>query len=256
MVLWYITFVPVLKVALSVGLCVDVHDSPYIEDESATKYWAVDTSIECHQGDHAQLFGFLVLTFVCPVYGGLLVLFIIILKICVRDLMNVNGWAYETTGFLYRSYRLGRLRYWELAIIVRKGVIAFLVFCAHLFDSVIPITGVALFITIAIVAQILTNPYRESFKNLNTFEVASLFVSLMTTLIAIMLKEDDFPEDYTREVATLVCLLTNLGALLFFSYWALKNWVVYAKIRRDARKNRIFEGELAVLDAGVLDMRN
>ena len=241
MALWYITFVPVLRVALSFGLCVDVHDGLDIdaEDEIGT-YWAVDTSIQCYQGDHARLFSFLILLFVCPVYGGLLILFIISLKICVQNLMNVNGWAYETMGFLYRSYRPGRLRYWELATILRKGVIAFLVFCAHLFDSVIPITGVAHFITIAIVGQILANPYRESFKNLNKFEVASLFVSLITTLIAIMLKEDDFPENYTRGLVTLVCFVMNLVTLFVFVYCVLKFWLVYFKLRGNAKKDHIF----------------
>ena len=229
MVLWYITFVPVLKSVLSVGLCIDVHDVDDFEDESTTMYWAVDTSVKCYEGDHSKLLYYLVLSFVCPVYGGLLVLFVVFLQRPAERLVQKNGWTYETMGFLYRSYRLGPRRYWEVAVVVRKAVVAFLVFCAHLYNSVVPVTGVAHFITFAIVAQILAMPYRESFKDLNRFEVSSLFVSLVTTQAAIMLREDGFPDNYSRELVTTACLLLNLVAFFVFAYYILKFATEYFK---------------------------
>ena len=72
MVIWYVTLVPVLKTALSVFLCVDVHDSADFAQVNATRmYWAVDTGMRCYEGDHWKLLYGVVVAFVCPVYGGL-----------------------------------------------------------------------------------------------------------------------------------------------------------------------------------------
>ena len=223
MVIWYVTLVPVLKTALSVFLCVDVHDSMDLDKVDAThKYWAVDTALECYQGDHSILVYAVVVSFVGPVYGGLLVLFGAFLGVSVNHLTDKQSWGYQTTGFLYRSYKLDRCRYWEVAIIARKAAIAFLVFCAHLFDSAVPITGVACIITLAIAAQILVLPYRHLFQDLNRIEVASLLVSLMTTLIASMLKDENYPENYTRDLLTVACLLLNIITFSVFVFYILK----------------------------------
>ena len=194
MVIWYVTLVPVLKTALSVFLCVDVHDSADFAQVNATRiYWAVDTGMECYEGDHAKLLYGVVVAFVCPVYGGLLALFVFFLLSAPQHLAHKSSWAYQTTGFLYRSYRMDRRRYWEVAVVARKAIIAFLVFCAHLFDSGVPITGVAYIIMLAILTHILAMPYREEFEDLNGMELASLFVSLATSLAAVMLKDESYP---------------------------------------------------------------
>ena len=230
MALWYVTLVPVIKTALSIGLCVDVDDSLNVfADNSTTNYWAVDTSIQCYQGDHAKLLFFLVLAFVCPVYCGLLAVFAIFLRRPAEHLRDKNGWAYETTGFLYRSYRLGRRRYWEIVVVLRKVAIAFMVFCAHLYDSVVPMVGVALVIMFAVVAQIVARPYRKRFEDLDRFDLASLFVSQATTLVAIMLKQQDFSEDVTRRLATAVCVLINLATFAVFVYYNMRFLAEYLK---------------------------
>ena len=246
MVIWYITLVPVLKTALSVFLCVDVHDSTNLEETEAThKYWAVDTALRCYEGDHSKLLYIVVVGFVFPVYGGLLLLFVAFVGVPARHLTYKRSWGYQTTGFLYRSYKLDRRRYWEVAIVVRKAGVAFLVFCSRLFDSVLPITGVAHLITLAIVAQILVAPYREEFRILNGFELASLFVSLLTTLAASMLKEENYPEDYTRELLTVACLLLNLATFFVFVFYLLKFAAEYLRHRLLER------GEDIALDAGM-----
>ena len=230
MALWYVTLVPVLKTALSTGLCVDIDDSLDVyADSTTTKYWAVDTDIECFEGDHANLLYFVVAAFVGPLYGGLLVVFALFLRAPAEHLRDKDGWVYETTGFLYRSYSLGCRRYWEVAIVLRKVAIAFMVFCAHLYDSVVPITGVAHVITLAIVVQTVAKPYRKEFEDLNRFDLASLFVSLVTTLIGITLKQEDFPEDVTRELSTVACVLVNLTTFVTFSYYNLKFLTEYLK---------------------------
>ena len=246
MALWYVTLVPVLKTALSIGLCVDVDDSSgAYADDFTTKYWAVDTEIKCYEDDHAKLLQFVVLAFVCPMYGGLLIVFAFFLRSWKKHLCNNDGWIYETTGFLYRSYSLGRRRYWEVAIVLRKVAISFLVFCAHLFDSVVPITGVVHVITLAIVAQIVVKPYRKEFEDLNRFEVASLIISLVTTHVAIMLRQEDFPKDITRELSTAACVSLNIIIFFVFVFYLLK-------FAADYLRHRMLErGEDAALDAGM-----
>ena len=236
MVIWYITLVPVLKTALSVFLCVDVHDEDYLAwiDETH-KYWVVDTALKCYEGDHSKLLYSLVVSFVCPLYGGLLFLFVLFLKNPIPHLSYKRGWAFQTMGFLYRSYRLDTRRFWEVAIVVRKAGIAFLVFCAHLFDSTLPITGVANLITVAIVAQILAAPYRRRFRDLNRFELASLFVSQVTTHAASMLKDEHYPENYTRELLTAACVLLNLITFFVFVFYLLKFAAEYLRQRLEAR---------------------
>ena len=228
--LWYVTLVPVLKTALSIGLCVDVEDllDVYAGDLT-TKYWALDTNIQCYQGDHANLLYFVVLAFVCPMYGGLLIVFALIIRAPAEHLRDKDGWVYETTGFLYRSYSLGRRRYWEVAVVLRKVAIAFMVFCALLYDSVVPITGVAHVITLAIAAQIVVKPYRKEFEDLNRFELVSLFVSLVTILVGITLGQEDFPEDVIRELSTAACVLLNLVTFVAFAYHILKFLVNYLR---------------------------
>ena len=220
--LWYITLVPVLKTAMSIGLCVDV-------DDTATKYWAVDAEIKCYEDDHARLLYFVVLAFVCPVYGGLLIVFALFLRAPAEQLRDKDGWIYETTGFLYRSYSLGRRRYWEVAIVLRKVAIAYMVFCAHLYDSVVPITGVAHVTTLAIAAQIVAKPYRKEFEDLDRFDLASMFVSLLTTLVAITLRQEDFSKDVTRELSTAACVLLNFITFVTFVYYNLKFLTEYLK---------------------------
>ena len=155
--------------------------------------------------------------------------FALFLRTPVEHLREKDGWVYETTGFLYRSYSLGRRRYWEVAIVLRKVAIAFMVFCAHLYDSVVPMVGVALVITLAIVTQIVAKPYRKEFEDLNRFELASLFASLVTTLVAVMFVQDDFPEDITRELSTVACVLVNLTTFAVFTYVNLKFLTEYLK---------------------------
>ena len=246
MAIWYVTLVPVLKTALSVFLCIDVHDSADFAEVNVTRlYWAVDTSMKCYEGDHQKLLYGVVVAFVCPVYGGLLFLLVISLNTPLQHLAHKRSWTYQTTGFLYRSYRMDTRRYWEVVIVTRKAAIAFLVFCAHLFDSGLPITGVAYIIMLAIVAQILARPFREDFKDLNRMELASLFVSHATTLAASMLKDESYKENVTRELLTIACALLNVIVFCVFVFYILKFAAEY--LRHVLRE----KGEYFAPDAGV-----
>ena len=230
MVLWYITSVPVIKTALSTVLCVEARSILDATDEGEEmSYWAVDTNLKCFEGDH-QMLATLILSFIGLVYGGLLIAFIIVLGSSEEQLNDTDGWIYQTMGFLYRSYRHGRRRYWEVVIVARKAGIAFLVFCAHRFDVPLPVIGAAVFFSLAIGVQIVASPYRKRFDALNKLDTFSLFVSLLTTLLASMLKSDSFLNDWTRMTISLLCGLINVITFVVLSSFLFVFAVQYLKI--------------------------
>ena len=246
MVLWYITSVPVIKTALSTVLCVNAHNVLDATDgEKEISYWAVDTSLKCFEGDHLML-AILILSFVGIVYGGLLIAFIAILGSSEERLNDTDGWIYQSMGFLYRSYRHGKRRYWEVVIVARKAGIAFLVFCAHRFDNPLPVIGAALFFSLAIGVQIVASPYRKRFDALNRIDAFSLFVSLLTTLLASMLKSDSFVNDWARLTISLLCGLINVITFVVLGSFLLVYAAEYLKVvLRD-------KGTLSDSDAGTL----
>ena len=240
MALWYVTSVPVIKTTLSTVLCVDAYNTLDATGENDAEivdaaegemisFWAVDTSLRCFEGDHLMLV-ILIASFVFLVYGGLLIAFIVILGSSEEQLDDTDSWIYQTTGFLYRSYRDGRRRYWEVAIVARKAGIAFLVFCSHRFDSSLPISGAAVFLTLAMGAQIVAMPYRQSFDELNRTDIFSLFVSLLTTLLAAMLKSESLTVDVGRLAISVLCVLLNIISLVIFVSFLFSYFVAYVRL--------------------------
>ena len=233
MVLWYVTFMPVMRLTLSLVLCVDVYVYDTIENEEEKdpkSYWAVDTGLECSDGTHSALIYFLALSFVCPVYGGSLILFVSALSRPKKELSDKNGWVYETMGFLYRSYKHGMRHFWEVAIVFRKAGIAFLIFCAHRYESVTYVIITGIFIAVAMGAHALVMPYRQEFCVLNKFELLSLFISLLTTLITAMLKSEENPNDHWRDVASIGCMMLNGITLFVFGYFVVRYTIRYIKL--------------------------
>ena len=232
MVLWYISSVAVIKTALSMGLCVSVYDivSPAKHVEKIS-YWVVDTDLQCFRGDHLTLV-VLILTFVVLVYVGLLVFFVWALGSSGESLTDTTSWVYETTGFLYRSYRLGSCQYWEVVVLVRKATIAFLVFSAHRFNSHLPIAGLAAFISVALGTQIVVMPYRQRFNDLNATDSASLFVSLLSTLAASALRSEGFEDEaWGRTIITVSCVVLNVVTFAVLSCSLFAHFVDYLRLR-------------------------
>ena len=239
MVLWYVTFMPVMRLTLSLALCVDVHDTREYGEDTKTSYWAVDTSLECFDGTHSALIYFLALSFVCPVYGGSLILFITALSRQESERSKLDGWIYETMGFLYRSYKHGMRHFWEVAIVFRKAGIAFLIFCAHRYESVTFVVITGIFIAVAMGAHALVMPYRPEFRVLNKFELSSLFVSLLTTLITAMLKSEENPNDHWRDTASIGCMMLNGITLFCFGYFVARYTIRYIKLDLESDGVRI-----------------
>ena len=240
MALWYITSVSLIKTTLSTVLCVNAYntldatkekDSEVIDatEGAMMSYWAVDTSLKCFEDDHLMLV-ILILSFVGLVYGGLLIAFTIVLGFSEEQLNDTDSWIYQTMGFLYRSYRHGRRRYWEVTIVARKAGIAFLVFCSHRFDSLLPIVGAAVFLTLAMGVQMVVMPYRQSFDELNRIDIVSLFVSLLTTLLAIMLKSESLTLEAGRLAISLLCVLINITTLIVLVSSLFVYFVAYVKL--------------------------
>ena len=250
MVLWYITSVAVIKTTLGTVLCVSAHNVLDATDgEKEMSYWAVDTSLKCFEGDH-QTLAVLILSFVGIVYGGLLIAFVAILGSAEERLNDADHWIYQTMGFLYRSYRHGWRRYWEVAIVARKAGVAFLVFCAHRFDSVLPIIGSAVFLTLALGVQMVAMPYRQRSDVLNKIELSSLFASLLTLLLATMLKSGDSAEGRSGWTLSALCGLLNIGTLIVFLSFLMHYFVDHLRVvmrERGTRVNVEGVGDLRVL---------
>ena len=231
MTLWYITSASVIKTTLSVVLCVRVYnvlDGTQNDDEivDTTKYeeisyWAVDTKLKCFEDQHLILVLW-ILPFVSIVYGGLVVFLIFILTSPKELLHRPDGWIYRTTGFLYRGYACGWRRYWEVAIVLRKAIIAFLVFCAHRFDSLFFITCLSIFIMLTMGAQIVVMPYRKEFDILNRIDLSALFVSHLTIMFAIMLKSEGLTKEWHKMTLSIICVVLSISAFLLYLSFLLK----------------------------------
>ena len=223
MALWYITSASVIKTTLSVVLCVRVYnvldgtqnDEKIIDTTKYEEisYWAVDTSLRCFEGQHLMLVIW-ILPFVSIVYVGLLIFFVFILTSPKELLDHPDRWVYRTTGFLYRGYGSGWRRYWEVAIVLRKAIIAFLVFCAHRFDSLGFITSLAIFILLAMGLQIVVMPYRKEFDALNKIDLSALFVSHLTILIASILESEGLTKEWRGMTLSIICVVLNISTFL------------------------------------------
>ena len=245
MAIWYITSVPVMKMALSTGLCTDVYDSWSATEEERIMYWAVDTSLECLKGDHLTL-AQVMWIFVGVVYGGSLILFVFVIGGPEGRLMDTDSLGYQTMGFLYRGYKLGARRYWEVIVALRKASIALLMFCAQRFDSQLAIVGSTAVITLAIAGLIAAMPYRRKFDELNRIELGSLFVSLLTTLTAVSLKSQSFTDDLGRMIITVMCGVLNVIAFIVFVCFLFVYFIDYLKLEL-AEEGKPFESDTTSL---------
>ena len=248
MALWYITSASVIKTTLSVVLCVRVYnvlDGTQNDDETivATKeeeisYWAVDTNLKCFEGQHLILVIW-ILPFVSIVYLGLLIVFIFILTSPKELLDHPDRWVYRTTGFLYRGYGSGWRRYWEVVIVLRKAIIAFLVFCAHRFDSLGFITFLAIFIMLAMGVQMAAMPYRKEFDILNRIDLSALFVSHLTISIASILGSEGLNKEWRVMTLSIICVVLNISAFLLYLSFLFKYCVTCIKLSMSECGTRI-----------------
>lgn len=55
LVVSYLSYIAVTRTSVNTLYCVRVHDSVDLQNDSTTKYWAVDTSLKCYDGSHTLL---------------------------------------------------------------------------------------------------------------------------------------------------------------------------------------------------------
>ena len=217
-------------------------------------YWAVDTSLECLKADHLTL-AEVVWIFVGTVYGGALILFVFVIVGPEDRLLDTDSIGYQTMGFLYRGYKLGARRYWEVTVALRKAFIALLMFCAQRFDSQLAIVGSTALIALVIVGHIAAKPYRKRFDELNRIELGSLFVSLLTTLTAASLKSQSFTDDLGRLIISVMCGMLNIIAFVVFVCFLFVYFIDYLKLEM-AEEGKPFESNTTSLRVLALWIRH
>lgn len=210
---FYISYISLTKALLNIVNCIEVHDSTDVLSDTTSHYWAVDTSMKCYEGSHA------VLAYVAG--WPLLALFsvgfpIFMAYIIIRNVRKdfKEGWIYDVSGFMYRSYS-NEFVYWESCIMLRKALLAaIVVFGYPLGGSLQEVLG-AFVLALALYLQIARHPYRDELSDLNQMEAVSLLVSQVTFVSSMLFYEDSVPEG-VRIAVTVGLFFCNVGLFLTF----------------------------------------
>ena len=213
-VVFYISYISLTKTLIKIFSCIEVHDPVNINHDSVSKYWAVDTSIECYVGNHALLLGllgwplFILFTFSFPIALGY-----VIIKNVADDYKE--GWIYDVSGFMYRSYRKDYI-FWESLIMLRKAILATVVVFSYPLGANLQQVLAAFVLIVALYLQTKFRPYRNEFDDLNEVESLCILVSSLTFISSIFFS-DDHVSSAVRILVTLVVATLNLVffALLF-----------------------------------------
>jgi len=223
LVVSYLSYIAVTKTAVNALYCIDVHDSVDFENDSTTKYWAVDTALKCYDGPHT------VLASVCG--WPVLVLFSLGFPLVVACVLftkrNKDGiqspWLFEIAGFLYRSYDK-KFIYWESVILLRKAALSVIVVFAYpLGGNLQGILAVCVLMT-ALYLHLLCSPYRSELEALNRLEGLSLFISSLTFVSGLF-----FNDEHTSSASrTTVGAFIVLANVLVFIYFAARFFVASA----------------------------
>lgn len=137
-------------------------------------FWAEDTSVKCYSHRHALIVGILVIPSLLAVsFGYPLGTFFILQS--NRDKLDQEDFI-GTYGFLYRGYDK---HYWEILVMLRKGLIATVAVFAY--DLGANIQGlICVLILVASLGLHLTfMPYTKEFPQLNDLETGSLSTTIV-----------------------------------------------------------------------------
>ena len=227
LVIAYIAYESVTKTAVNVLVCVRADIS--CDRSASSRYWAVDTSVECNEGSHSVLVGTLgwpvVLLFTLGFPVGLAFALVFIRRYAPeRDV-----WYNEATGFLYRAYD-DRFFFWESMIMLRKSLLAVIVaFGYSLGPNIQGVLAISV-LTAALYFHTLFRPFDKAFDQLNAYESASLVVSQLTFISGLLLSDDRVSEEVHVLLSTF--LIISVGGLSFFFLLTFCNtFVSYARIQ-------------------------
>ena len=224
----YLTYVWITKIAATTLYCIHVHDSVDVDVDTTHRYWTQDTSMRCYEGSHAVL----AFTLGWPVIVSFTVGFPALLY---YNLSNSGGADdhqapifVEIAAFLYRAYS-DDFRYWELIIMSRKALLTVVaVFGYHLGFNLQAVLAVCI-LTTALYFHISARPFRKEFDALNAYEGASLFVSNITFVLA-LLYDDGRTRDATKTFLNVLLCVLVCGLFFLFLYQFVQSGLTHIRL--------------------------
>ncbi len=228
---FYISYVSLTKTLVKIVTCIKVHNSVIIGVDSTADYWATDTSIHCYQQSHAVLAFVLGWPFLFLFTLGFpLVIAYLVMKNVQEDYKQ--GWIYEVSGFMYRSYQK-RFVFWESVILLKKAILTVVVVLSYPLGTNLQHILAVFVLSAALYFQMLCRPYREEFDDLNALENLSVLVSLLT-FVSSMFFGDDVVSDAIRIVVTLGIIVGNLALFFVFLHFIVAFSTKYLKAVLDS----------------------
>lgn len=210
----YISYIGITKLAVKVFYCVGVHDSTeYTSLSSVVSYWAMDTSLKYYEGPHRWMmivasFSLLLVTVAFPLVPA-----VVSVKLVHQRFGNHKGWVFEIMGFIYKAFD-EKFLYWESVIMARKAILSIVAVFSYPLGGNVQSILASLILMVALFLQMRFQPYKNDVSVLNSYEAVSLFVSLITFTTG-QFFEQDLSEGYVRILLSVSLLLLNAGFIIF-----------------------------------------
>ena len=225
LVVFYISYISITKTLIDILNCIEVRDSMAVGVDRTTDYWAMDTSVECYKGSHAILAVLLAWPFLgIFTLGFPLTLAYLVAKKVAEDYKD--GWIYEVSGFVYRSYSR-RYIFWESVIMFRKALLAVVVVFSYELEFIIQAVLASFVLIMALYLQMKFRPYREEFDSLNDVESLSILISSFTFVCSIFFGVEHVSDDVRVFISVFLWfanVLFFLYLLTLFAYFAAEYW--------------------------------
>lgn len=216
MIVAYISYLGLTKLGVRAFNCVDVVDKVNPFSSSKTKYWAVDTAIQCYGREHIALvvigsIVMILITLSFPLFSA------IVVHRYRHQREHLGSFVPETMGFLFRAYK-DEYKYWESIVMVRKACMSMIVVFSYQLGGQLQTMLALLLLMLSLYVHMTCKPYRKEFKILNHYEAASLFVSSVTLTLGQFLDSDKSSKLVKGFIAFLVIFLNiSIFLVLFFA---------------------------------------
>ena len=215
---FYVSYLPLVRTAISVFSCVDVFDAVTLEEVNAShSYWAVDMSIRCFMNSH----GVLAIGVALPVLAlsSLFPILMATILVIARKKDSLRSpWIQETLGIHFAALE-ERVVFWECIVSLRKLLIA--IVTAFSYDLGANLQGMLLLaiLLLALSLHVSASPFKANMNALNLLESASLIVSASTILCGLILNDKKISHGTLSSSLTAVILILNIGFSLVLAYF-------------------------------------
>jgi len=223
----YISYLGLTRMAVRAFYCVDVYDSVDLFSDSKTKYWAIDTSIECYGKAHFTMFvvSLIVLGFVTIAFP---LVFAIVLGIKKQASVKRDSWMFETTGFLFRAFKESCL-FWESIVMLRKACLSVIVVFSYPLGGLSQGVLALVVLLTCLYAHLIVKPYRDAFHVLNYLESASLLISCLTFTLGLLFGFDRC-SDSVRSFLTVLIVSGNSLFFLFLLFEFFVSGIAHLRV--------------------------